>query len=307
MLKGRLGLETARIPHVDRHGLLWLGRSQITVENGTLKAVCAGWGELPAGVYDIPFQMVSVLLLAPGCTISHDVMRLCARHGTGIIAVGEDGTRSYTFPPLSPDRSQLARAQARCWADPSTRVTIARAMFAMRFDQVLPSTDINVLRGIEGARIKESYKQIATQYRVPWSGRKYDPSRPEAADSPNQAINHVATAVAAAAWTAVAAVGAIPQLGFIHEDSGGSFVLDIADLYRTEVTFPVAMQTVVQSSKEPHQPLERIARRCAGAAFRKHKLITAMIDRIKLLFQDHLRPSDPADGQTENAPSSGDA
>ena len=24
MLRGRLGLETARIPHADRHGLLWL-------------------------------------------------------------------------------------------------------------------------------------------------------------------------------------------------------------------------------------------------------------------------------------------
>ena len=23
MLRGRLGLETARIPHADRHGLLW--------------------------------------------------------------------------------------------------------------------------------------------------------------------------------------------------------------------------------------------------------------------------------------------
>ena len=26
MLRGRLGLETARIPHSDRHGLLWLSR-----------------------------------------------------------------------------------------------------------------------------------------------------------------------------------------------------------------------------------------------------------------------------------------
>ena len=28
MLKGRLGLETARIPHADRHGLLWLERAR---------------------------------------------------------------------------------------------------------------------------------------------------------------------------------------------------------------------------------------------------------------------------------------
>ena len=30
MLRGRLGLETARIPHADRHGLLWLSRGALT-------------------------------------------------------------------------------------------------------------------------------------------------------------------------------------------------------------------------------------------------------------------------------------
>ena len=37
MLRGRLGLETARIPHADRHGLLWLSRGALTVRDGTLR------------------------------------------------------------------------------------------------------------------------------------------------------------------------------------------------------------------------------------------------------------------------------
>ncbi len=37
MLRGRLGLETARIPHADRHGLLWLSRGALTVQDGTLR------------------------------------------------------------------------------------------------------------------------------------------------------------------------------------------------------------------------------------------------------------------------------
>ena len=37
MLPGRLGLETARIPHADRHGLLWLSRGALTVRDGTLR------------------------------------------------------------------------------------------------------------------------------------------------------------------------------------------------------------------------------------------------------------------------------
>jgi hypothetical protein len=39
-----------------------------------------------------------------------------------------------------------------------------------------------------------------------------------------------ASAVEGAACIAVAATATIPQLGFIHEDSGQSFVLDVADL-----------------------------------------------------------------------------
>ncbi|MFW5859542.1 MAG: type I-E CRISPR-associated endonuclease Cas1e [Planctomycetota bacterium] len=285
-LKGRLGLESARVPHADRHGLLWLGRSQVFVDNGTLRAKCAGWDELPAGTYDIPFQMVSVLMLAPGCTVTHDVLRLCARHGTGVMAVGEGGVRHYTFPPLAPDRSELGRRQARLWADPQKRVLVARKMYALRFDEVLPHEDIAVLRGIEGARIKEAYKQIAAAYRVPWDRRKYDRANPDMADPPNQAINHAATAVEAAAWVAVSAAGAIPQLGFVHEDSGGSFVLDIADLYRTEVTIPVAFATVCRASKEPNMSFERLARQEARKAFRAHKLIPSMIDAVKGLLDD---------------------
>ena len=60
MLKGRLGLETARVPHADRHGLLWLSYGNLFVEDGTIRFKCGGWEDLEKGIYDIPFQMVSV-------------------------------------------------------------------------------------------------------------------------------------------------------------------------------------------------------------------------------------------------------
>ncbi len=37
LFKGRLGLARSRIPHVDRHGLLWLSRGKLYVEDGTLR------------------------------------------------------------------------------------------------------------------------------------------------------------------------------------------------------------------------------------------------------------------------------
>lgn len=285
MLKGRLGLETARIPHVDRHGLLWLSRGRLAVRDGTLHFVAAKSDLLEPGDYDIPFQMVSCILLAPGTTISHDALRLLARHGTGILAVAEGGVRLYASMPYGPDDSALARKQVALWADAENgRVRVARRMYAWRLGELLPHSAIAVLRGIEGARMKETYRRLAEQYGVAWSGRRYDRENPEATDAPNQAINHAATAVEAAATVAVAATGALPQLGFIHEDSGISFVLDVADLFRDAVTLPIAFAAVREVQKCPELTLDRMVRRIAGKEFQRRHLITKMIDRIKELF-----------------------
>jgi CRISP-associated protein Cas1 len=291
MLKGRLGLETARIPHKDRHGLIWLSRGALTVEDGTLRFVRPGApvsnDALPTGDFAIPFQMVSMILLGPGSTVSHDALRLCARHGTAIVAVGEDGVRAYTAPPLIPDQSGFARRQARVWADADgARLDVARRMYAWRLGEILPHTDIATLRGIEGARVKEIYKIQADRFKIKWQGRRYDRANPTAADLPNQALNHAASAIEAAAAIAVSATATIPQLGFIHEDSGQSFVLDIADLFRDEYTVPIAFASAAHVDKNPTENIERTTRKRAGSEMRKAQLIDKMIDRIKQLFDD---------------------
>ena len=97
---GRLGLERARIPHADRHGLIWLERGRLEVEDGCLRFVTAGGGDLAAGSYQIPHQSVSIVLLGPGSSVTHDALRLLARHGCALAAIGEGATRFYTAPPL---------------------------------------------------------------------------------------------------------------------------------------------------------------------------------------------------------------
>lgn len=283
VLKGRLGLDEARIAHSDRHGLILLDRGQLTVESGCLRFVTAG-GTLDPGDYQIPHQAVSMILLGPGSTVSHDALRLLARHGTALAAVGEGGVRLYTAQPLGPDRSDVARRQARLWADADTRFDMARRLYAWRLGEVLPHRDIEVLRGIEGARAKEMYRLTAERFGIVWRGRRYDRADPTGADMPNQAINHASTAVQAAAGIAVAAVSALPQLGFIHEDSDQAFVLDIADLFRDQVTLPVAFAAAKQGQTSA-ESIDRIVRRQSARAFRDRKVIPAMIDKIKALFE----------------------
>lgn len=286
MLLGRLGLEQARIPHSDRHGLIWLDRGRLEVEDGCLRFVTAGNGELAAGDYQVPHQAISLVLLGPGSSVTHDALRLLARHGCALAAVGEGGVRFYTAPPLMPDSSALARAQVRRWGDPATRMEVARAMYALRFDEIVRTRDIEVLRGQEGARVKRAYALAAERYGVRWTGRRYDRADPGAGDLANQAINHAGAAMTAAAAVAVAATGAIPQLGFVHEDSGQAFVLDVADLFRHDVLLDVAFGAARDAAKG--EPVERLVRRRAALLFRQRQVIPTMIDRIKGL----LLPSD---------------
>ena len=294
MLKGRLGLERAQIAHADRHGLLYLDRGVLSVVDGCLH-FNSGGGALAVGDYQLPHQTLSALLIGPGTSLSHDVLRILARHGTTLVAVGSDATRLYTAPALGPDRSDIARAQARAWADDKTRIAVARKMYARRLGEVLPHTDIEVLRGIEGARVKASYKLVAQQFGMSWKKRDFNRANPDAADLSNQAINHASTAVRAAAGVAVAAVSALTQLGFIHEDSDQSFVLDIADLYRETVTLRLAFHAAKRLQEGADDTVDRLVRQSAAREFRRIGLVPKMIDDIKSLFGVRDDGADGAD------------
>ena len=297
MLKGRLGLVKARIPHADRHGLLWLGRGKLSVEDGCLRFVTTGSGDLKEGVYQIPFQNLSFLLLGPGTTVSHDALRLLARHQTGLLAVGENGVRFYASMPFGPDDSTLARKQATLWANEATRSEVARAMFIKRFGTTRnPATlphDLNALRGLEGQRVRALYKQLSKQYGLTWTGRRYDRQNPEKTDLMNQAINHAATAVKAAAMVAVSITGTLAPLGFVHEASGQSFALDIADLHRGSLVLPIAFEALKMHEQHPHQEIERITRKLAGEKIQGRIIIPQMINQIKELLGANDTDRDP--------------
>lgn len=158
----------------------------------------------------------------------------------------------------------------------------------MRMGEVFPNADIAVLRGMEGARMKETYRILAKQFGITWGGRCYDRSNPDATDIPNQAINHVVTSVEATAMVAVAVTGAIPQLGFIHEDPGHAFTLDITDLYRDTITLPTAFAAAGKHEQIKRDGIERVARKMAAQVMRKKRLVSLMIDRIKELLDSGM-------------------
>jgi len=240
----------------------------------------------PALDVAIPHQTVSCLVLEPGTSITHDAVRLLSRHGTGVVFAGFGGTRIYSAPPLMPDTSALARMQCRAWADPDARNAVARAMYRHRFGEMPPPMPVEELRGLEAARMRAAYPLVAKRFGVVWNKRRFDRENPEAADEENQAVNHAATAAYACATVATYAVGTIPQLGFLHEDSGQAFVLDLADMFRTSHTLPIAFGGLADFRKAgaDKTSLERVVRARAASEFARKSLVSEMIDAVKALF-----------------------
>lgn len=280
MLKGRLGIDEARIPQKSRNGLIYVERCRLSIDNGSLVLLFDEAGK----ELELPYQMLNIVLLGPGSSITHDAVRHCAAHGTCLAFIGTDGTRLYTAPPLFDRDSDLARQQATWWAGESTRVMVAKRMYHKRFGDTPRANSLESLRGMEAARIKKSYELIAEKYGIPWRGRRFDRARPDETDPPNQAINHVVTAVEACTAIAVQATATLAPLGFLHEDSAKAWVLDVCDLYRTTVTVPLAFRCVKEMDKSPGTPLERLCRRAVSRHVRDTGFIDTIIDDIKELL-----------------------
>ncbi|RMG37858.1 MAG: type I-E CRISPR-associated endonuclease Cas1 [Methanobacteriota archaeon] len=282
---GRLGVAGVRTPYSDRHGLIFLSHGNLVVESGCLVFYSAGSDSISPGKYDIPYQTISVIMIGPGTTVSHDAIRLMAANGNIFLATGENGVKIYSAPPFGKEDSSLARKQAKLWAYKKTRNDVARKMYALRYKDILPSTPIERLRGIEGYRVKQAYKDIASVYGIPWHGRKYDRQNFNLNDIPNTCLNYASMIMYAAAHLAVAATGTLPPLGFIHEDSSLAFVLDIADLYRENITIHIAFEAASKKMANLELDIERYIRLELGKRFKSDETIAKMIDDIKKILQ----------------------
>ena len=60
------------------------------------------------------------------------------------------------------------------------------------------------------------------------------------------------------AHAVIVALGCAPGLGFVHVGHECSFVYDIADLYKAEVTIPIAFEVAAQAPEDlPAPPARR--------------------------------------------------
>ncbi|WP_433264917.1 type I-E CRISPR-associated endonuclease Cas1e [Actinosynnema sp. CS-041913] len=193
------------------------------------------------GTVHIPAATLGALLLGPGTNVSQQAMVLLAESGSTAVWVGEHGVRYYAHGRSLAQTSRLLEIQANLVSNQRTRLRVAREMYAMRFPgEDTTGLTMQQLRGREGARIRRLYRDHARRVAIDWDRRDYDPDDFDAGTPINQALSAANTSLYGVVHAVIVALGCAPGLGFVHTGHVKSFVYDIADLYKAEISIPVA-------------------------------------------------------------------
>lgn len=225
----------------------------------------------------IPVSNLSVLMLGPGTSITHAAIKTLADNGCTILWTGEDVTRFYAQGSGETRRAGRLLHQAALVSDPVCRQHVVMHMYRYRFQDELPA-DLTLpqIRGMEGVRVRQAYAMASRQYGVPWHGRKYDRGSWGSADPINRALSAANALLNGLCHAAVVSGGYSPGLGFIHTGKQLSFVYDVADLYKAEITIPIAFATVAQST----QKVETRVRAACRQRFKESKLLQRILPDI---------------------------
>ncbi|MFF5638230.1 type I-E CRISPR-associated endonuclease Cas1e [Streptomyces sp. NPDC012825] len=239
----------------DRSSFIYLERCTVHRDANAITA------EDAEGTTHIPAATIGTLLLGPGTRITHQAMSVLGECGAAVIWVGENAVRYYAGGRALTRSSALAEAQAVAWANQRTRLDVARAMYRLRFPGEDPAgLTRRGLLGREGDRVKDCYRKNSERTGVRWRKRHYVPGDFTAGDTVNQAITAAAQCMYGIAHAVVAALGCSPALGFVHSGHELSFVLDVADLYKTEIGIPLAFDIAAESDEEPGPRTRRALR-----------------------------------------------
>lgn len=276
--------ELTELPRIeDRVSFIYVEHAKINRQDGALTVMDS------KGLVRIPAAIIGILLLGPGTDISHRAVELLGDTGTSIIWVGERGVRFYANGrPLAHSTKYLEK-QAVLFSNRNTRLLVARKMYQIRFpgEDVMKLT-MQQLRGREGARIRNLYRQEAKRYEIDWTKRDYDPNNYEDGSPVNKALSAANVALYGICHSVIVALGMSPGLGFVHTGHDKSFVYDIADLYKAEYTIPLAFKLASEVTED--EDIGRLARLRLRDKCVDGKLMKKIVKDLQYLME--INPED---------------
>lgn len=230
------------------------------------------------GVTEVPVSSMAVLMLGPGTKITHLAVKALAENNCLVLWAGEFGVRFYACGMGGSRHSRNLLRQARLALDERTRLQVVVRMYCSRFagEEIDPRMTLQQLRGKEGIRVRQAYAEASRATGVPWHGRNYMRKDWFAGDPVNRALSAANACLYGLVHAAILSAGYSPAIGFIHSGKQLSFVYDIADLYKVELTIPLAFEVVAREPKE----LEREVRFEARKRFHAARLMKRILPDI---------------------------
>src|SRR5262249_31216966 len=147
--------------------------------------------------------------------------------------------------------------QAHLACDEGHRLAVVYRMYQKRFPGAdLTGKTLQQVRGMEGLRVRQAYEKAAAEDGVHWGGRNYDQDEWDDASAANRALSAANACLYGVCHAAIVSTGYSAALGFIHTGRMLSFVYDIADFYKADLTVPVAFRLAGTGAKD----LERAVR-----------------------------------------------
>ena len=236
------------------------------------------------GIVHIPIAMLGLLMLGPGTDISHRAVELIGDTGTSLVWVGERGVRYYAHGRSLAHSTRFLEKQAKLVSNNRSRLGVARKMYQMRFvNEDVSHLTMQQLRGREGARIRKVYREESKKHHVEWIKREYDIDDFQAGSPVNQALSAANVALYGLCHSIIVALGMSPGLGFVHTGHDKSFVYDIADLYKAEITIPLAF-TLAETIEEG-EDIERLARLGLRDKIVETKLSQRIVQDLQYLME----------------------
>lgn len=273
---GMIRPDLQALPQVkDRMTFLYLEHCTLERQDGAITVTDEN------GVVHIPAAAISVLLLGPGTRVTHRAMELMGDTGVGAVWVGEHGVRYYAHGRPLTTRANLLIRQAELVSNTRKHLDVVRKMYQLRFpDENVAHLTMQQLRGREGSRVRNVYRAYAKETGVAWNGRVYNPDDFSSGDAVNQALSAGHACLYGLAHAVIVALGCAPGLGFIHVGHERSFIYDIADLYKSEITIPIAFQTAAEAPED----LPAIVRRRVRDAMVSARILERMVHDIRWLL-----------------------
>lgn len=275
-MRGSAPLERYELTRIrDRVSFLYVERATIARDRNALTV------RTEEGVTHVPGAGLACLLLGPGTRITHQGMSLLGECGVAMVWVGEQGVRYYAHGRSLSSTTRYLVRQAKLVSNTRTRLDVARQMYAMRFPQEdVSGLTMQQLRGREGARVKQVYRDEAARTGVAWSRRDFDAADFGAGDSVNRALSAAHACLYGLVHAVLVGIGVSPGLGFVHHGHERSFVYDVADLYKAQTSIPLAFDVAAEDPPDVGSAV-RVRMR---EAIRSSQLIEMIIRDVTRLF-----------------------